>query len=176
MVELVVEEVVTYLEMTGPDQLRPARPADGVVLEQVDRTSPLIRSVQDRVAAPYHWPSLSWSEGQWEEWLSRPGLRHWIVRCRGEAAGVAELEAQPGGEVELTSFGLVPECVGSGFGGYALTLAIQSAWALEPVGAPAVRRIWLHTSSLDHPNALPNYERRGFLPYRTEIRQRIITA
>lgn len=173
-VAVLVREVVTYVEMTAPEQLRLARPARGVTLERVDRTSPLIRSTQDRVAAPHHWQSQSWSDEQWREWLSRPGLRNWIVRRHGEAAGVAELEAQPGGEVEITSFGLVPEVVGRGAGGHALTLAIRLAWGLEPVGAAAVRRVWLHTSSLDHPHALPNYRSRGFRPFRTEARLRTL--
>jgi hypothetical protein len=47
-----------------------------------------------------------------------------------------------------------------------LTLAVREAWNVEPLDADAVRRVWLHTSSLDHPNALGNYQRRGFRPYR----------
>lgn len=172
----VVEEVVTYLEMTAADQLRPGRPTDGVELEGVDLTSPMIKSTQDRVAGPYHWQTLWWSDEHWAQWLSRPGLRYSIIRCRGEVAGVAELEAQYGGDVELTSFGLVPEFVGRGIGGHALTLAVRLAWSLDPVGAPAVRRVWLHTSSLDHPNALPNYRARGFRPFRTDVRPRILAA
>lgn len=173
---MLVEETVTYVEMTTPDQLRPARPADGVVLDRVDRRSPLIKSVQTRVATPHHWPTLLWSDDQWRQWLSRPGLRHWIVRFHGEAAGIVELEAQPGGEVEVVSFGLVPEYVGCGYGGHALTLGVREAWALRPVGADAVERVWLHTSSLDHSHALPNYQRRGFRPYRTETRLRTLAA
>jgi GNAT superfamily N-acetyltransferase len=65
-------------------------------------------------------------------------------------------------------FGLVPEFVGRGFGGALLTFAVELAWDLEAVGAPAIRRVWLHTSSRDHPHALRNYEARGFRPYRTE--------
>ncbi|KWW99772.1 hypothetical protein [Carbonactinospora thermoautotrophica] len=38
-----MEEIITYLEMTGPDQLRPARPVPAVVLEVLERGSPLIR-------------------------------------------------------------------------------------------------------------------------------------
>ncbi|MFZ3467751.1 hypothetical protein ACODT3_38635 [Streptomyces sp. 4.24] len=39
------------------------------------------------------------------------------------------------------------------------------ALALE---AEAVRRVWLHTNSDDHPSALLNYRRRGLRVYRTE--------
>jgi GNAT superfamily N-acetyltransferase len=69
-------------------------------------------------------------------------------------------------EVEIETFGLVPEVVGRGIGGHALTLTLQLAWALRP----GVKRVWLHTSTQDHPNALPNYQARGLRPYKTEER------
>jgi GNAT superfamily N-acetyltransferase len=69
-----------------------------------------------------------------------------------------------GGEAEIVTFGLLPEFVGRGLGGFALTLGIQQAWAL----APSVKRVWLHTSTFDHPRALPNYHRRGFRTFKTE--------
>jgi len=49
--------------------------------------------------------------------------------------------------------------------GMLLTRAVETAWA----GGPA--RVWLHTCTLDHPNALPNYVRRGFRPVRQEVYQ-----
>ena len=73
---------------------------------------------------------------------------------------------------EIVSFGLVPEAAGRGLGGHALTLAVRAAWSVEPLGGPAVERVWLHTSSLDHPSALPNYLRRGFQVVRTDVRDR----
>jgi GNAT superfamily N-acetyltransferase len=72
----------------------------------------------------------------------------------------------PDGDVEIEIFGLLPEFVGKGLGGFALTFAIQRAW--EP--APSVNTVWLHTSTLDHPHALPNYHRRGFGTFKTEDR------
>jgi RimJ/RimL family protein N-acetyltransferase len=167
---LAAQEIITHLEMTSVEQLRAARPVPVVLLDPVEHASPLVRSTQARIGAPHSWPSMAWSEGQWQAWLAHPERRQWIVRCDGVVAGLAELESQPGGEVELTTFGLVPEFVGRGFGGYALTLAAQLAWGLDPVQASQVRRVWLQTSSLDHPNALPNYRSRGFRPFRTEVR------
>jgi hypothetical protein len=55
-----------------------------------------------------------------------------------------------------------------------LTVGTGLAWKLEPLDGGRVRRVWLHTSSRDHPHAKPNYERRGFRPCRTERRQRDI--
>lgn len=161
-----MEEIVTYLEMTAPGDLRPGRPADGVTLEAVDSTSPLIRQVQIGIGRPYAWPRVSRSDEAWAKWLSHPLRRFWLVNYGTEVAGIADVELHPDGEVEITTFGLLPEYVGKGLGGHALTLASREAWGVEPVGAESVRRIWLHTSTKDHPNALRNYRRRGFRPVR----------
>ena len=64
--------------------------------------------------------------------------------------------------VEIAYFGIVATEFGRGFGKHLLSSAVGEAWALGP------QRVWLHTCTLDHPNALPNYLARGFTPYRTE--------
>lgn len=65
---MLVEETVTYLEMTSPDELISGRPPPtSVELEKVDRGSaPLLRSTYTRIAAPHGWISRSdWSDEQW---------------------------------------------------------------------------------------------------------------
>jgi GNAT superfamily N-acetyltransferase len=180
---MLVDETVTYLEMTAPDRLRPGRPAPAPVeMDKLDRASwPLLRSTYERIAAPLHWQSRragpeAWPDEKWEQLLARPGVHAWVARVDGEVAGLVELEAQPGGDVEISVFGLVPEFVGKGFGAHLLTLATMLAWNAEPVDGGRVRRVWLHTSSRDHPHARPNYERRGFRVFRAERRQREISA
>ncbi len=64
--------------------------------------------------------------------------------------------------VEIAYFGIVGEAIGRGFGKHLLSCAVRDAWALRP------RRVWLHTCTLDHPHALPNYLARGFTKYKTE--------
>jgi pimeloyl-ACP methyl ester carboxylesterase/GNAT superfamily N-acetyltransferase len=162
-----VDTTITYLEMTSPDQLRPARDDPAVELTPAAPGTPLIRSVVERIGAPHEWAAVSYPEQKWRDWLADTRLRQWLVRCGGQVAGLVELGVEPGGEVEIATFGLVPEYVGRGFGGPALTLAVRLAWQQ---GEVPVRRVWLHTSSADHPNALPNYLKRGFRPVRTEVR------
>jgi RimJ/RimL family protein N-acetyltransferase len=77
---------------------------------------------------------------------------------------VACYDPHPRAEVEIKTFGLVAEFTGKGLGGHALTLAIGQAWELTP----GTHRVWLHTSSADNPNALPNYHRRRFRTFKTE--------
>jgi len=105
---------------------------------------------------------MAWSDTQWEEELSRQGVGAWVARVDGEIAGLVELETEPAGDVGIVVFGLVPELVGKGFGGGFLTLATELAWNVTSLGGRPTKRVWVQTSSVDHPHVLPNYERRGF--------------
>jgi RimJ/RimL family protein N-acetyltransferase len=164
-----VREIVTYLEMTARDQLNPAAPVRDLALEPLDRDAPLVVELEVRIGAPFGWKGAGRTEEEWAAWFVQyPDRSFRLLSSGGEPAGLAAYDPHPGDEVEIVTFGLVPEFTGKGLGGYALTLAVQRAWALTPT----VRRIWLHTSSADHPHALPNYHRRGFRTFRTEERER----
>ena len=164
-----MQEIVTYVEMTGPGELNPAAPVPDLVLDPLDRDSPLVVNMQARIGAPYGWKSASRSEEEWRKWFAEHPARVFeLFSFEGEAAGMVSYDFHPGGEVEIETFGLLPEFIGRGLGGYALTLAIRRAWQLTP----SVTRVWLHTSTLDHPRALPNYHRRGFRTFKTEKGER----
>jgi GNAT superfamily N-acetyltransferase len=167
-----VRETVIFLEMTSPGQLAPGRPAPAPMhLEEVGPDgSSLLRGVYVRIAAAVGWAGRSaWSDQQWEHELSQPGVRTWIARVRDEVAGLLELEVDPEGNVGIVIFGLLPEFLGKGFGGAFLTSATRLAWQMvSPSGAPT-KRVWVQTSSRDHPHALTNYQTRGFRTFRTEL-------
>ncbi|MEU4689673.1 GNAT family N-acetyltransferase [Actinoplanes sp. NPDC023714] len=158
-------KIVTYLEMTDRDQLRPATPVAGLGLERLDRASPLVIDLQVKIGAPYGWKSATRTPEQWAERLAgNLDRQHWALTFEGTPAGMVAYQPHPGDEVEIETFGLIPEFTGRRLGGYALTLGLERAWTLFPV----VKRVWLHTSTQDHPNALPNYRARGLVPFRTE--------
>jgi GNAT superfamily N-acetyltransferase len=167
-----LEETVTFVEMTSPDELVPGRPSPRPVeMRPQDRSAAdLVKDLNDRVGGPYQWTGLARTVDDWRRSLARPDTWHWIPTVDDEPAGLLIVVAHAGGESEIDTFGLVPEFVGRGFGGHALTLSVRLAWAAEPLNAPAVRRVWLHTSTRDHPNALANYRARGFRPFRTDVR------
>jgi GNAT superfamily N-acetyltransferase len=176
---MLIEETVTYLEMAAAEQLRPGRlPAAPVEMVKLDQAAAsVLRRTYAQIAVPLNWQSRrTWSDAQWAQHLARQQVHAWIAQVGEEIAGMVELEAQPGGDVEIVVFGLVPEFVGRGFGAHLLTVGTKLAWKLEPLDGVGVRRVWLHTSSRDHPHAKPNYERRGFRPFRTERRQRDIST
>ena len=154
------------LEMTSPDELVPARPPPAPLeLEEVSACRPgLLRETYVRTFEPFGGGGrATWSDARWSEELARPGVRAWVAKVDGEMAGLLELEAEPEGDVGIVVLGLVPEFVGRGFGGALLTQATRLAWRLTP----RTRRVWVQTSSNDHPHALANYQRRGFRTFAT---------
>jgi GNAT superfamily N-acetyltransferase len=167
------QKTITSLEMTSPDQLVPGRPPPArLELQEVGlEAAPVLRETYVRIGTPHGWTGRSgWSDAQWEEELSRPGVRAWLARVEGDVAGLVELEAEPTGDVGIVVLGLVPELVGGGFGGALLTLATRLAWELGSPGDTATKRVWVETHSTDHPHALLNYESRGFRVFRVEPR------
>ena len=79
-----------------------------------------------------------------------------VRELSGYPAGQFQLVVDNDGAVEIASWGFLPQFVGRGRGGWLLTVATRQAWW------QGATRVWLHTCTLDHPAALPNYRRRGF--------------
>ncbi|MGC0419900.1 GNAT family N-acetyltransferase [Embleya sp. AB8] len=165
-------KTVMYLEMTSRDDLRPAPVVPALGLRRADPPTPMIHALQARIGAPYGWRSTTRTLAEWAAFRTEhPLLESWLITHDGDTAGVGNLEPQPGGNVEIATFGLLPEYVGKGLGGHALTLVLDQAWRTTPLTpTEPVRRVWLHTSSQDHPNALLNYRARGLRPYGMEAR------
>ena len=157
--------VRTYLEMTDPSHLAPAEAPDGDVrAERIQACSPaLYRRLYADVGREYHWiDRLEWSDEEISRHLADPRLELWILREGTEPAGYFELRSHEDGAVEVAYFGLLPHAVGRGLGKFMLTRAVERAWDL------GATRVWLHTSSLDHSSALPNYLGRGFSVWKQE--------
>jgi GNAT superfamily N-acetyltransferase len=162
----VAQAVRTYLEMTDPSALDGAPAPDaGAIVERADDAPPsLWRYLYTEVGRPYHWVDrLAWTDDEVAAYLSDPALELWVLRVNGEAGGYFELLRHADGAVEIAYFGLLPAFVGRGLGKFLLTQAVQRAWAR------GAARVWLHTSSLDHSSALPNYLARGFSIWKQEI-------
>lgn len=161
--------VVTYLEMTSPEQLRTASSVTGRIglrreegAVAVDLAAQLYRSV----GGGYHWlDRLHWSEREWHEAIDHPDVELWTAREGDAIAGYFELERRPEA-VEIRYFGLTPGFLGRGLGGWLLTEAVRRAWQL---GAP---RVTVNTCTLDGAAALPNYLARGFVVVREDHQRR----
>jgi GNAT superfamily N-acetyltransferase len=159
--------------MTDPAQLRTSahRPA-GVRLEAVADCPPeFYRFLYGAVGREYHWRDrLGWDDDAIRAWLARPDVFLRVLYREGSPAGYYELARHEDGSVEIVYFGLLPGQLGQGFGRYLLEEAVREAWGLGAL------RVWLHTCTLDGPAALPNYLKRGFEPFHTEVYETNIPA
>jgi GNAT superfamily N-acetyltransferase len=155
----------TYLEMRTPGALQPAVLDDPAIqIEQAELCTPaLYRFLYGEVGRRYHWVDrLGWTDVQIRTHLESGRVSIWLMTVRGTPAGYFELRRDDEDAMEIAYFGLFEEFTGRGLGAHLLTRAVEQAWRMTS------SRVWLHTCSLDHPAALPNYVRRGFTPYRTE--------
>ena len=170
------ELITYYLEMTSPEQLRPARAlADPFAVRRAQLAFPALnRFFYAEVGRAHSWTDrLRWTDEQWLAWLERPNMQTWIGYVHETPAGYFELEKQRDTRntqeagvststdaVELVYFGVLPPFIGRGVGGALLTEAIRRAWAPGPAAG-----LGPHLYGLDHPAALPNYQKRGFRIY-----------
>jgi ribosomal protein S18 acetylase RimI-like enzyme len=155
----------TYLEMTSPGELRPAAaPVSEPKIERLDRCTPeLFRYLYAEVGREFRWTDrLAWTDEEVRRHLDDPRNSVWLMSWDDAPAGYFELREHEDGSVEIVYFGLLSNFIGRGWGKHLLTCAARAAWESGP------QRVWLHTCTLDHPAALPNYLKRGFRPVRTE--------
>ena len=152
---------ITYLEMTSAAQIAPLAGDRRLDVRRAGLPCPeLNRFFYVAVGSDWWWHErLAWDRDRWMTWVDRPELETWIGYLSGTPVGYFELELQPGGQVELVYFGLLPSFIGRGLGPELLDAAIRRAWDV------ATARVWVHTCTLDHPRALANYLARGFRVY-----------
>jgi GNAT superfamily N-acetyltransferase len=151
--------VISYLELTDGDELRPPEAAARVEHSfRKVRDPDVNRDLYAEIGSEWGWTDrLRWPEWRWEQWSA--DIETWIVEVDGEAAGYAELRRDGEGSVLLAIFGLRAPYRGLGLGGAFLTHALRRALELEP-------RVWVSTNTGDGPHALANYEARGMRIFR----------
>jgi len=106
---------------------------------------------------------LIWSDQIWIEYISNEKLSTYILKDKNEIAGYFELIFNKDlREVEIVYFGILEEYFGKKLGSYLLSEAIKISFSL------GFLRVWVHTCSLDHKNALNNYLSRGMKIFKSE--------
>lgn len=163
-----VEVKVYYLEMLAPSKRSVVAPRDGLtVLHAQSPTVPYYRSLYNAVGKVFYWLSRrKMSDEALATIIGDPRDELHVLYVDGAPAGFAELGRRQHGEIELVQFGLMPEFIGQGLGKWFLQWTIDKAWSYEP------KRFWLHTCTLDHPAALPNYMKAGFVLFKQEAIRR----
>jgi ribosomal protein S18 acetylase RimI-like enzyme len=117
------------------------------------------------VGKKYKWVDrLIWTETQWIDYVSSKKVKTYIFKNKNDLAGFFELISHvEKKEIEIAYFGLLEEFQNKKLGSYLLTRAIKISFTDN------VKRVWVHTCSLDHKNALNNYIARGMKIFKTEI-------
>lgn len=156
-----IEVIVTFLEMTKP----PARYAPLPVGRQIAllkvKNIPLhfYRYLLDRVGRKWHWVNaLRLSDEELAAALHAPGRDIRVLYLDGAPAGFFDLKPELPDQTELAYFGMMEQAMGQGIGRWFLGAAIEAAWASNP------RAVTVQTCTLDHPAALPLYQKLGFVP------------
>ena len=117
------------------------------------------------VGKKHHWVDrLVWTDKQWIAYISNKKVKTYIIKKKDNLAGYFELifhEDQ--NEVEIAYLGLLEEYHNQKLGSYLLSSAIKESFLKK------AKRVWVHTCSLDHKNALKNYIARGMKIFKKEF-------
>ncbi len=158
--------VVTYLEMRSPGTIPPPEPPrPGVTAKrwfdpEVDEYLELFHRVGDQ----WLWHGrLNAGRDGIARLIRSDDYEIWRLWADGEVAGLGEFDRSEPGEVKIEYFGLLPERIGGGLGGFLLRTLLHQA------ARPGTDRIWLHTCTEDHPRAVAVYRYFGFRAYDEEV-------
>ena len=124
----------------------------------------LNRFFYKNIGKNYKWVDrLVWSETKWIDYVSNRNVKTFILKNKNDLVGFFEsifhIEKN---EIEIAYFGVLEEYQNKKLGSYLLSEAIKKSFENN------IRRVWLHTCSTDHKNALNNYIARGMKIFKSE--------
>ena len=157
---------ITYLEMTARPATAPVHPPAKVKFALLRADHPTVgfyRYLYNSVGGDWRWwYRRQMSDAELAGILADDRIEVFVLYVEGAPAGYFELDRRNAAAIDLAYFGLMPHCVGRGLGRYLLYAAIEQAWSYDP------KRLTVNTNTMDHPRALPLYQKMGFVPYRQE--------
>ena len=156
-----------YLEINSLQDLNEGyKPSEDYSLSLIDPTNfQLNKFFYKTIGKNHKWiDRLSWSEEKWITYVSSENVKTYVFKFKDDLVGFFELifhlEKK---ETEIAYFGILEEYQNKKLGSYLLSEAIKKSFQNN------VNRVWVHTCSLDHKNALNNYISRGMKIFKTEI-------
>ena len=156
-----------YLEITSIKALIESKPPQ---LEcSINLVNPVDFQVNKffykNVGKKHKWTDrLVWSDTEWTNYVSDQKVETYTLKVKNDLAGYFELIIHTDlQEIEIAYLGLLKEYYNKRIGGYLLSEAIKKSFVKNNI-----KRVWVHTCSLDHENALKNYLARGMKIYRKE--------
>jgi ribosomal protein S18 acetylase RimI-like enzyme len=134
-----------------------------VILEKKPKID-ICKFFYKEVGRDFFWRDrLKWRDQDWLDYINNDFFKLYILKYNNKFAGYYELLYDPkNSSMEIPYFGIFKEFYGKGIGGYLLTHAILSSFEQK------TNKVWVHTCTLDHPNALKNYLARGMRIFKTE--------
>ena len=153
-----------YLEITSITDLNDSSIlTDGYTVQIIEPEDfQLNKFFYKNIGKNHHWiDRLIWTEKKWVEYVSDEKVKTYVLKKENELAGYFELIIHSH-EVEIAYLGLLEEYQNKKLGSFLLSSAIKNSFLENP------KRVWVHTCSLDHKNALNNYIARGMKIYKKE--------
>ena len=116
------------------------------------------------VGKKHNWVDrLTWTEKQWINYVFDKNIKTYILKDADDFAGYFELILHNDkNEIEIAYLGLLENYINQKLGSYLLSHAIKKSFLEKPI------KVWVHTCSLDHKNALNNYISRGMKIFKKE--------
>ena len=155
-----------YLEINSLTDLKDSKNSpEGYVVQLVQPSDfQLNKFFYKNIGKKHHWVDrLTWTEKQWIEYISNKKIKTYVLKKNEDLAGYFELIIHDDKkEVEIAYFGLLEEYQNKKLGSFLLSSAIKNSFFNKP------KRVWVHTCSLDHKNALKNYISRGMKIFKKE--------
>ncbi len=106
---------------------------------------------------------LVWEDKKWIEYVENPNVKTFVLKDDNNLVGYYEtIRSIYNDHTEIAYFGILEEYYGKKCGGYLLSEAINKLFE------EGISRVWLHTCSLDHKNAIKNYLARGMQIFKSE--------
>ena len=156
----------SYLEISSLKDLKECEnPPESITVKVVNPSDfQLNKFFYKNIGKKHHWTDrLAWTDKQWVQYISNKNVKTFVLKRKEELAGFFELIFhQQIREVEIAYLGLLEEYQNQKLGSYLLSSAIKSSFLENP------KRVWVHTCSLDHKNALTNYISRGMKIFKKE--------
>jgi len=165
----VTEEVKrNYLEISSLNDLKEGKkPTEDYSLNLIDPVDfQLNKFFYKNIGKKHKWiDRLAWSEEKWISYVSSKNVNTYVLKHKNDLVGFFELILhQENKEIEIAYFGILEEYQNKKLGSYLLSEAIR-----ESLHRDSIERVWLHTCSLDHKNALNNYLARGMKIFKREV-------
>tara|TARA_Y100001970_G_scaffold107956_1_gene135013 strand:+ start:20 stop:526 length:507 start_codon:yes stop_codon:yes gene_type:complete len=165
----VTEEVKrNYLEISALKDLKEGdKPTKDYSLNLIDPVDfQLNKFFYKNIGKKHKWiDRLNWSEEKWINYVSSKDVNTYVLKYKNDLVGFFEsITHHDNSEIEIAYFGILEEYQNKQLGSYLLSEAIK-----ESLNKKNIKRVWLHTCSLDHKNALNNYLARGMKIFKTEF-------